>query len=97
MNKPELEIVSLNLDDLDIEELERRLEMASGITALGYLCGADCGSNCVGNCGGLCAANCPGNCTVNVGGCTADCGTNVGGCTSNVDNCGGRPAGSAIP
>lgn len=47
---PPTDIESLNADDLDIEELERRIELA-GLTAdpMGWLCGADCGNNCVGN------------------------------------------------
>jgi len=48
------EMESLNLDDLDVEGLERRLEMAAlgaigGCTSDGGGCTANCSSNCVGD------------------------------------------------
>ena len=62
------EILSLNADDLDVEELERRLEMApillDGCT--GYCgthsCNCNCSTNCCGNCSANCQANCSSNC-----------------------------------
>jgi hypothetical protein len=58
------EITSLNLNDLDVEELERRLELAVGMSSLCYvdICGIDgCGVNCPyacgANCSNLCAAD----------------------------------------
>ncbi|MCG8353052.1 MAG: hypothetical protein MI924_35250 [Chloroflexales bacterium] len=45
------EIVSLNLADLDVEELERRLEMATAWVGFDT-----CGSNCTGDCGTNCCA-----------------------------------------
>jgi len=50
------EMVSLNLDDMDVDELERRLELA----ALGAIGG--CTSD-----GGGCTVNCADNCAANVG------------------------------
>lgn len=82
------EIESLNLDDLDVEELERRLELSTGMgTNLvdplptcdvdggggGGGCGTDCGTNvCVGLCSALCAALCSGLC-----GCNSACGIDL--------------------
>lgn len=45
-NDPIDEIESLNVDDLDIEELERRIELssASPIVPDLYDCGTNCGS-----------------------------------------------------
>ncbi|CAM2064769.1 hypothetical protein SCOR_05310 [Sulfidibacter corallicola] len=63
----ELEIESLNLDELDVEELERRLEMSSAlgsISTAALWCGTDCGVNC-----GVDDCSCFGNaviCTVDV-------------------------------
>jgi hypothetical protein len=82
------EIESLNSENLDVQELERRLELASMWTDLTtpdcYIdtCGADCGSNCVGNCGSNCVGNCPSNC---VGNCTTNCAVNV--CDQNCSVC----------
>lgn len=52
---PEME--SLNADDIDVEELERRIEL-SGLSAdpMAWVCGADCGENCIANCSTLCGA-----------------------------------------
>jgi hypothetical protein len=73
------EIVSLNIKNLDIQELERRLELAAGLIATpdGWVCGADgCGVDCGTNCVGNCPSNCVGNCTslCGVDGCGTDCG-----------------------
>jgi len=41
-----IEIESLNVDDLDVEELERRIEMASGLADAGnVLASAYCNTN----------------------------------------------------
>ena len=55
--------------DLDIEELEQRLELAPLIFDS---CGVNCSSNgCSSNgCNGNCASNCIANCSAN---CGADC------------------------
>ena len=47
------EIVSLNIDELDVVELERRLEMA---VAAGLGCPSDCSCNCPSlvTCGTFC-------------------------------------------
>lgn len=69
------EMESLNLDDMDVEELERRVEMSTMMLAPCYVnaCGADCGTNCVGNC----PSNCVGNCGANCGGnCSGLCASN---------------------
>jgi hypothetical protein len=89
--KPDDEIELLNADALDVEELERRLEMAVSMPDFGLYCGADCGSNCIANCGSNCQANCPGNCVANctalcgVDGCGTDCGLDCG-CNSTIPN-----------
>lgn len=46
-----LEIESLNADELDIEELEQRIELApASPDPFGWICGVDCGSlSCVGD------------------------------------------------
>lgn len=49
------QVESLNSLDLDVELLERRLEM-SMIHPNGYLCGVD-GKGCVGDTGGGCQDN----------------------------------------
>jgi hypothetical protein len=52
------EIVSLNIDDLDVEALEQRLEMAALNT--GLLCGNNtCGKNCWDCTTNNCTTNCP--------------------------------------
>ena len=55
--------------DLDIEELEQRLELAAIVFDC---CGVNCGTNyCSSNyCNSNCGCNCPGNCIAN---CGADC------------------------
>jgi len=66
------EIECLNLDDLDVEELERRLEMSAGIsphfeecTTDSAGCTSDCSTNvCVGACTNLCA--CDGACGIHI-------------------------------
>jgi hypothetical protein len=86
------EIISLNAEHLDIEELERRLELASGAPMLPdawLVCGCD-GQNVICGCDGqnvICGCNgtlcgCNGTlCTVD--GCGADlCITD--GCSSNT-------------
>lgn len=73
-NEMSHEMESLNLEELDIEELEHRLELAAaGTSGLidgcsendgGSGCTTDCTNNtntCVGLCTNLCGANCPGN------------------------------------
>ena len=45
------EMESLNLDELDIEGLERRLELAAMAT------GPGCTSDCIANCGTNCNAD----------------------------------------
>lgn len=73
------EIESLNLDDLDVEELERRLEMSTGVGGNlvdgsgddGGGGGGSCDTNvCGANCGNLCGVNCGSNCVGN--GCGID-------------------------
>jgi hypothetical protein len=56
------EIESLNLDDLDVEELERRLELAPAGAALGP---AACGDGCIQYVGPICPPDCPSNCPGN--------------------------------
>lgn len=75
------EIESLNVDDLDIEELERRIELASAMPMLpdGWICGADCGSACGANCGSNCVGLCSALCAANVCGSNSGCTTNGGG------------------
>jgi hypothetical protein len=83
------EVTSLNLNDLDVEELERRVELAlGGVHALCFIdlcyinccgcngtnCTADCGTNCVANCSTACGGNCSALCTI-------DC------CTEAKDAC----------
>jgi hypothetical protein len=46
------EMVSLNLADLDVEELERRLELSMMVP------NSDCWSYCSNNCGCNCIINC---------------------------------------
>jgi hypothetical protein len=73
------EITSLNLNDLDVDELERRVELAFGdVSALCFIdicflnfcfintciCNSDV-DVCVGNCPMACGANCPGLCNLN--------------------------------
>lgn len=77
MSKKEdiVEIDSLNLDDLDVEELERRMELAiAGGQTTSYIepcdvdggggCNSDgCGSNtCTSNCNAYCGSNCDSKC-----------------------------------
>ncbi len=80
------EIISLNADDLDVEELERRLEFSPGATLLDG-CGAYCTCNgvnctcnglCYNNCGSQCAANCTGNGQGGGGGCGKLCAPPIG-------------------
>lgn len=60
---------NLAIDDLDIEEVERRLELAPAAVAAGWCgCGAgDCGELCAAKCGSLCGVNVAYQ-AVNVGG-----------------------------
>lgn len=73
MNKKK-EIESFNLEDLDIQELELRLETAGVAHLDGWGCVADCGGLCAANCG----SNCIGNCTTLCGalGCWMNCSHN---------------------
>ena len=83
--KAEIEV--LNADDLDIEELEHRLEMAYTWADLAKWCIIDiCWINiCFGNCGENCVANCGENCAANCGTLYA-CGANCPGlCNTNCD------------
>lgn len=53
------DIVSLNLADLDVEELESRLRVAAVSAEDGWGCDTDCGTNC-GSCPNLtCCSNKP--------------------------------------
>lgn len=38
----DIDVHSLNLSDLDVEALEKRLEMVEPATAEGYYCNSDC-------------------------------------------------------
>lgn len=79
-DSPLRELESLNADELDIEELERRIEMASTLPdGFAWICGADCGNNCIGNCTSNCIGDCPSNC---IGNCPANCVANVCGVNS---------------
>lgn len=51
-----MELESLNLDDLDVEELERRLELAPAVAVSTDPCTAQntCTSQCTGNIGWVC-------------------------------------------
>ena len=72
------EIESLNIEDLDVQELERRLELAAGLPLdMGWTCDCDnhtcspdCGCNnytCTDNtCSTLCNYDCGPDCGVNV-------------------------------
>lgn len=72
---PPLEIESLNASDLDLEELERRIEMAILVPSeLGWLCG--CNNEC-GNCPNLCDL-CTSLCSGDSPGCTTFCDVNCG-------------------
>lgn len=83
MSDTEEEIEVLNFDDLDVEELERRLDMAivGGATVDAWICGIDacgcnsntCSTQCAANCATACGANCSGLCGAD--GCGSDCGT----------------------
>ncbi len=42
-----LEIENLNAEDLDVEDLERRVELAAAVGADSVWCNADCGNNVV--------------------------------------------------
>lgn len=54
------EVESLNVDGLDVEELERRIELASAVpTELAWTCSSDCGDDCA-CC--LCETYCPTHC-----------------------------------
>ncbi|NOK58048.1 MAG: hypothetical protein GFH27_549287n352 [Chloroflexi bacterium AL-W] len=55
--KHELELISLNVDDLDIEELEQRLELAFGVPIVPDLC-AKYGCGCWSYCAALCPTQC---------------------------------------
>lgn len=84
--KPTVEMESLNLDDLDIEELEHRVELASALPGLDCYINCNCdGSNC--DCNGT-DCSCNAQCGTDV--CAADCGNNcIGNCTNNcVADCG---------
>jgi hypothetical protein len=49
------EIFSLNIDDLDVEELERRLEMAVAVTAIeACISNKNCSCPSLASCGTYC-------------------------------------------
>ena len=63
------EIESLNVDGLDVEELERRIELASAVpTELAWTCSSDCPDDCL-CC--LCVSDCPSYCLDCGGDCSA--------------------------
>lgn len=85
MSDKKFEIEMLNFDELDVEELERRLELAAGS-------GISPDSWCINNCedlcgvdGDVCVGECPEACADCASLCAADCIT---------DGCGG---GTYIP
>lgn len=46
-NKKNDEMESLNIEGLDVEELERRIEMAAALpSAMGWICSCDSGKLC---------------------------------------------------
>lgn len=52
---PNHEILSLNIDDLDVEELERRLEMAVAVTAIeACISNKNCSCPSLASCGTYC-------------------------------------------
>ncbi len=55
------EIFSLNIDDLDVDELERRLEMAVANPDAAEICGVHKTCNCpnLGSCGTYCSRGWP--------------------------------------
>lgn len=71
----EREIVSLNIRDLDLQALERRLELAAGLVASldGWACGVDCTTHCAPVCTAHCGSVCPAVCSVDQ--CSVNCGT----------------------
>ena len=81
------EIVSLNAEDLDVYELERRLELAMGMYITdGWVCGKDCGSDCGCNGFDSCRTDiCGAECT-NL--CAAKCHTFCAGDLCTIDGCG---------
>jgi hypothetical protein len=79
------EIEVLNFDELNVEELEQRLDMAiaTGAVLDGWLCGCDtacvcngntCTTQCAAQCGTLCAAYCATACGAD---CPALCGADI--------------------
>jgi len=63
------EIESLNVDQLDVEELEQRIELATGVpTEMGWVC--DCDGNCTlcQHCTTLCTCDGTNTCTTYCGG-----------------------------
>lgn len=68
--KREFEIEVLNADGLDVEELEKRIEMSAAVPAqMGWTCDCDGVCTCFGACG---VDSCPYLCDVL---CTTDCGS----------------------
>lgn len=68
------EIESLNVDQLDVEELEQRIELSTGVpTEMGWTC--DCDGNCTNcqHCSTLCTCDGTNTCTTY---CGADCASN---------------------
>jgi hypothetical protein len=67
MNQRKNEIEVLNFDDLDVQELQQRLDMAiaSGAVLDAWGCGCDhvCSCNGVGPCAVQCSVHCAAVCT----------------------------------
>jgi len=83
------EIESLNVDQLDVEELEQRIELSAGVpTEMGWTCSCDseCNSLCTSYCSTQCTCDGTNTCTTYCGSdcstlcsylCSADCGADV--------------------
>jgi hypothetical protein len=73
MKKQEIEI--LNYDELDVQELEQRLDMAiaGGVIVDSWACGVDCSTQCAAYCPTNCVADCSTFCVADT--CGTDCGT----------------------
>lgn len=85
MKKTEIEVLSF--DELDVEALEQRLDMAiaNGAILDGWICGCDsecnnCGTQCTNYCASLCTDYCGTLCGVDT--CSTDC-TTLCGCDGN--------------
>lgn len=76
----DLEIESLNISRLDVSELERRIELATGMPMVDDIFGVWCDCN-----GHSCGCNGTNNCGTNCNDCTTFCGSNC--YTDCVANC----------